>query len=173
MTGQQSDSDQTPVQAAEERASLLWVDMATAAEQMGVTTEALRQRIRRGTIVAEKRRGRWFVAVPEVDRLRPDSDRFEPGEAVQTEVVQQLREEVSWLRQRLEQAEEERAEMRRLLAQAQQVHGARLLPEPNAPVPPDLSPMGDTSPRPVRPVDRPVARPVPRWRRLWEALTQR
>ena len=40
-----------------------WVDLPTAADMLGISGEAIRQRIKRGTLPAEKRDGRWYVAV--------------------------------------------------------------------------------------------------------------
>ncbi len=40
-----------------------WVNIADAAGRMGVTPEAVRKRIGRGTIPATKRDGRWYVSM--------------------------------------------------------------------------------------------------------------
>jgi sortase A len=48
-----------------------WVDVRTAADRLGISTGALRQRIRRGTIPARKVRGRMFVPLDHRSGERP------------------------------------------------------------------------------------------------------
>ncbi len=43
------------------------MDIASAAGRMGVTPEAIRKRIARGTISATKQDGRWYVALDDQD----------------------------------------------------------------------------------------------------------
>jgi hypothetical protein len=61
------------------------VSAAVAAERLGLTPDAIRARIRRGTLVGEKRDGQWFVELPDQHYgdaaptaptgTRPDTDR--------------------------------------------------------------------------------------------------
>src|SRR5919199_5170865 len=62
-----------------------WVDIPTAAAQLGTTSDAVRQRIKRKSLYAIKQDGRWYVAL---DRLveRPDA----------TEQVTQQRPDADW-----------------------------------------------------------------------------
>jgi len=50
--------------------------VATAAAVLGITSDAIRARIRRGKLQGEKRGGAWFVYVSNADR--PDSDTTGP-----------------------------------------------------------------------------------------------
>jgi len=49
------------------------VDISTAAVRMGLTSEAVRKRIARGTLPATKQDGRWYVVLDERDSLDPTS----------------------------------------------------------------------------------------------------
>jgi hypothetical protein len=55
--------------------------LAEAAQQLGLTTEALRKRINRGTIVGRKRRGQWYVELDTVPSGRPDVGGQTAGQA--------------------------------------------------------------------------------------------
>ena len=60
------------------------VDIHQAAKSLEVSVDALRKRISRGQIEAEKREGRWFVQA--LDNVQPDSpDGPDSVQAVQTE----------------------------------------------------------------------------------------
>ena len=124
------------------------LSISEAARQLGVSREAMRQRIRRGTVRSAKVDGAWVVyldgpgtTTPDSERTdhsggRPDAQRTDtdPDDVQGTsriELIDQLRDENSWLRTRLEAAEQERAELRRLLAQAQGGREARLLDTPH------------------------------------------
>jgi len=50
--------------------------VATAAAALGITSDAIRARIRRGALRGEKRGGAWFVFLPEHERrdTKPDRD---------------------------------------------------------------------------------------------------
>jgi hypothetical protein len=84
-----------------------WVDIPTAAAQLGTTSDAIRQRIKRKSLYAIKQDGRWYVAL---DRLverqnaterstkqRPDADQS-PDQPEPGAMVDQLRQENSRLR---------------------------------------------------------------------------
>ena len=55
------DGDQTPVQTPPGWAELPLLD---AADRMGLTTEALRKRIQRGSVPGHKRDGQWYAVLP-------------------------------------------------------------------------------------------------------------
>jgi hypothetical protein len=132
--------------------------LAEAALRLGTSSEAVRKRVKRGSLYGELHDGRWYVYL---DR-QPDS----PGSqrvgarvdgqvdarvaADQTALVQQLRDENSYLRAELTHAYEQLAEERRrsdtILAQL-----ASRLPELPAP-----------QPQPEAPAE------PPRRRRWWE-----
>ncbi len=60
-----------PTDATEEA-----IPVATAAAALGITSDAIRARIRRGALHGEKRGGAWFVFLPEHERhdTKPDRD---------------------------------------------------------------------------------------------------
>ena len=140
------------------------MSISEAARRLGVSRDAMRQRIRRGTVRSAKVDGAWIVYLDGPGMVTGDGGRSDGAgtqprtegtdadqDATRTELIDQLRGEVAWLRQRLEEAETERAEMRWLLAHAQQTQAARALPPPA-----------------YAPTPTPVPRP-PWWRRLFRA----
>src|SRR5215217_5092047 len=85
-----------------------------AAELLGISVEAVRQRIRRGTLRSEKDEDGsvWIDLDPSVQHTDTDQT------SDQTLLLQRLDSEVQYLRQQLEQSHERESEMRRLLAAA-------------------------------------------------------
>jgi excisionase family DNA binding protein len=81
-----------------------------AADQLGISVEAVRQRLKRGTLRHTKREGRVYV---HLDDDQP-TDRTTDHDAL----VESLREQLEQLRQQLERADERDRENRRLLAAA-------------------------------------------------------
>lgn len=59
-----------------------WVDLPTAADMLGITGEAIRQRIKRGTLLAEKREGRWYVAVDRSNMTQGSTQQTTQGQPV-------------------------------------------------------------------------------------------
>lgn len=120
VTSDQPTSDQPPDQP---------LSLDAAADQLGVTREAVRLRIRRGTLRGEKRPDGWVVWLDEpageaVGRSRPTTDRpatdqptDRPGRA---ERERELLDRIAWLETRIERAEDERSELRRMLFLEQQ-----------------------------------------------------
>lgn len=90
-----------------------------AAEALGVTVEAIRGRIKRGTLTSTKGEdGAVFVQLPNGDQSTGQTH-DQPRPAVeQTELVEALRDQIEYLRQQLEEANRANAEHRRLLAAA-------------------------------------------------------
>ncbi len=81
-----------------------------AAEVLGISAEALRQRIKRNTIPHTKIGNTVYVDVT-------DQDTTEQRHNVdQTELVQSLQDQVTYLRAQLDQSNDANREMRRLLA---------------------------------------------------------
>jgi hypothetical protein len=92
-----------------------------AAEALGVTVDAVRGRIRRGKLKAEHDDAGtvyvWIDAPAEPDSRGPSETSHRPS-ADQMERIEDLREQVAYLRDQLEQATERDRENRRLLAAA-------------------------------------------------------
>ena len=68
--------DPTPEQPDATDATDDPLPVATAAAALGITSDAIRARIRRGALRGEKRGGAWFVFLPEHERrdTKPDRD---------------------------------------------------------------------------------------------------
>jgi hypothetical protein len=92
------------------------VTVADAARLMGLSAEAVRMRIKRGTLASEKIDSTVYVYL-EADPTRPNTERTEDQTTEQTpdqtELVDALRSEVAFLREELKSREEVRAEENR------------------------------------------------------------
>ena len=88
-----------------------------AAEVLGVTVDAVRDRIRRGTLDSERESGTVYVWVEraESDRPRPSATGREPSPD-QSELVGELRGRVEDLREQLQAERQAHAEARRIIA---------------------------------------------------------
>jgi len=53
-------------------ADAAWTDLSAAAARLGISPDATRKRLERGTLRGEKRSGRWYVWLPGLDR-QPDT----------------------------------------------------------------------------------------------------
>jgi hypothetical protein len=93
----------------------------------------------------------------------PDKAASEPAPQAEesVELVQVLKAQVADLQRRLNDAERERAELRQLVSQAQQLAGARMLPAPT-----DLGSEG--SPETPAPGEASVVIRPRRWRWPWQ-----
>ena len=88
-----------------------WVDLPTAAELLGTTTEAVRKRASRGTLRSDRHDGRVVVWV--------DDGRTEGGRETQVDggpLVESLQDQVRYLRDQLDAERRANEENRRLLA---------------------------------------------------------
>jgi hypothetical protein len=92
------------------------VTVADAARVMGLSAEAVRMRIKRGTLASEKIDSTVYVYL-ESDPTRPNIEQTEDQTTEQTpdqtELVDALRSEVAFLREELKSREEVRAEENR------------------------------------------------------------
>jgi hypothetical protein len=99
------------------------VPLIQAAARLGVSVDAIRRRIRRGTITAAKQDDRWYVEVPDIDTAQAaayDAPSPTQGDAITHELVELLRAELDAKNAQLAEAATERAELRRLLGNSQQ-----------------------------------------------------
>jgi hypothetical protein len=144
--------------------------MNEAATALGIHPDTLRRRIKRGQIAAERdAEGRYVIDVPDADadvgsaeaapRQAPDR-----AEALPRHLQMQLdglKEEVAWLRARLEAAEAERGELRRMLNLEQQTvaaaQQAALLAAPAPLMPREAPARPDTVTAAVAPMQTPAA----------------
>jgi hypothetical protein len=89
-----------------------------AAEALGVTVDAVRGRIRRGKLEAEHDAGAvyvWVDAPEDADSRRPSETSQGPS-ADQAQRIEDLREQVAYLREQLDEANERDRENRRIIA---------------------------------------------------------
>lgn len=86
------------------------VPVAAAAAALGITADAVRARIRRGSLQATKRDGTWFVMVPDDVLATPHAPvmargaapgQKEPDTTLQDALLEELRSEVAFLRDQL------------------------------------------------------------------------
>ena len=106
------------------------LNLQDAAGELGITPDALRQRIRRGQYRSEKSEGRVYIYLP------ADRTTTEPGVHLESDaLISELRAHVEDLRAQLDQAHERDRENRRII-----VALTSRIPELEAPTePPDAS----------------------------------
>lgn len=134
-----------------------------AAAALGTSVDTIRRRIRRAELASRRDERGWIMvqlpdaqgsASPMQTQVLPNADA--QGEPT-ADLVQRLTDENRWLRDQLDKAAEERAELRRLLAGAMQA-----LPSPASAEEPPSPATPATKPRAAS--ERPVARRrSPRW----------
>jgi hypothetical protein len=129
------------------------VDLQTAAELLGISSDAVRKRAKRGTIPYETGvDGKLYVWVDEASPGETDDYPDEPTDRDQGDLVAELRGQVDYLQGIIETRDRELSEMRRLLAGAleripeieapQEPRGARETPTEGEPG--TETPAGDT-----------------------------
>jgi hypothetical protein len=105
------------------------IPLAEAAQRLGLTVDATRKRIKRGILAADKDAdGRWYVTLQQEGDPGEVDPRIAALSTPATRPDEDLRTEVAFLRERLREAERERAELRRMLHLEQQTL-ARFFPE--------------------------------------------
>jgi hypothetical protein len=102
-----------------------------AATRLGISQEAVRKRIERGKLPGEKHAGRWHAWLPRPDEdtaqaaepsgQHPDSGRTDPDSVRTGEpaLIEHLQAQVTFLQEQLRERTTAEAELRRLVAQAQ------------------------------------------------------
>src|SRR5215208_4947338 len=128
-----------------------------AADALGISSEAVRTRIQRGTLRSIHERGRvWVVFDP--DETRSNTDRTTD----QTELVDELRSRVAFLEGQLKIRTEENRRKDHLLAAALE----RIPPQLEAPSEPPGDAEKNAAPRPGTP-GPPETETRPWWRRMF------
>jgi hypothetical protein len=110
-----------------------------AADRLGLSLDAVRSRIKRGTLPTEREDGRVYVLVGDVGGDQGATDQATDQPPNQGELVAELREQVSYLRDQLRREQDAHAEARRLLAGA-----LERIPAIEAPETPESADAGDT-----------------------------
>ncbi len=93
--------------------------VAEASGVLGLSAEAVRSRLARGTLEGTKENGTVYVVIDAdqtADQARPNGDRADAQTADQTTLVDALRDQVEDLRRRLDTSEEANRENRRIIA---------------------------------------------------------
>ena len=90
------------------------VTVSEAAEQLGITAEAVRMRIKRGTLRSERQAGRVFVLLGQSQPTEQPTDRPDEPNAL----ISQMQERIASLERQLDQEREANSEHRRLLLRA-------------------------------------------------------
>jgi hypothetical protein len=96
----------------------LRLSVTEAAERLGISVEAIRGRIKRGTLRNEKGPDGTVFVLVDANQSRPDANQSTDRPSDQSELVADLRERVEDLKEQLERANERDRENRRLLAAA-------------------------------------------------------
>ncbi len=140
------------------------VSVYEAARILGVTVDAIRKRIQRGTIPYERDDGRVWVLLEAAGTLPDEGQRdYRPA----TDLIDELREQVRHLREMLDEERDARRRADMIIAQLARTNTALAgrVPELDSePVIPEQLP-----PRsPAESQDDPEVRKESRWRRLFE-----
>ena len=170
-----------------------WTDLSAAAARLGISPDATRKRLERGTLRGEKRSGRWSVWLPDLDRQpdtpdaawtppdatepdasgQSDATRTPPDAAPDTarELIDHLKAENDYLREELAQRSRElAAERERFDVLHREALGR--IPALSTGDRPDDRGSGETMSGPSAPAPAPsLAHSA--WRRWWERLVGR
>jgi hypothetical protein len=142
-----------------------WVDVGEAAQELGISTDAVRKRIARGSLRSDRENGSVRVWL--------DDGRSEAGREAQVDsevLVESLRDQVGYLRSQLDIRTEELREHRRIIAAlTQRIPELEAPASPEPPGGPKRSAEGTvepTSSEPVREAQEGAER-RPWWRRMF------
>ncbi len=139
--------------------------ISEAAQRLGISVDALRKKIRRGTVRAVKRDNRWYVEVPDVDTAQDSghaASRPPLDGAISRELVDMIRAELDAKNRQIER-------LTVLLGNAQQT--VQLLTASNTEAPESFGAVAGDGSRPRAGSDdsgTAQVRPRSWWRRLWE-----
>jgi hypothetical protein len=144
-----------PVMGEDRTAPERRLTVSDAAQELGISAEAVRSRIKRGTLDSTKEGRTVYVLLPG----RPDSDQTTTGHDrtndqappehdqtgtradVQGELVDSLLDQVTYMREQLAEEREARRRADTIIAQLSQANAAlaRRVPEIEAPAPPEAT----------------------------------
>lgn len=111
-----------------------WVDVGEASRELGISTDAVRKRITRGSLRSERRDGSVRVWLDDSGQETGHEARVEHAEG-SNELIEELREQVHYLRSILNEEREARRRADTIIAQLTQANAtlATRLPELEAP----------------------------------------
>ena len=146
-----------------------WVDVGEAAQELGISTDAVRKRIARGSLRSDRENGSVRVWL--------DDSGTEAGREAQVDsevLVESLRDQVGYLRSQLDIRTEELREHRRIIAAlTQRIPEIEAPTEPTRPAedhsePAQASAEGQVVPtHPAPHTDEPRSSEKPWWRRVF------
>jgi hypothetical protein len=142
-----------------------------AAEQLGITAEAVRMRIKRGTLRSERQAGRVFVLLGPDRPIEHTTERTEPTEDRTAELIATLQEQLAEEREARRRADTIIAQLAR--ANEEQARTIRELEAPSEPPSNERESPQTVEEEPERPEPHPdTLRPQesvrrPWWRRLF------
>jgi hypothetical protein len=145
--------------------------VAEAAEQLGITAEAVRMRIKRGTLRSERQAGRVFVLLGPDRLTEHTAERTEPTEDRTAELIATLREQLAEEREARRRADTIIAQLAR--ANEEQARTIRELEAPSEPPPEARESPQTVEEEPERAEPRPVTVESqesvqrPWWRRMF------
>jgi excisionase family DNA binding protein len=135
-----------------------------AADQLGVTVDAIRSRVKRGTIEHVREGGRVYIVLG-ADQARPGHNQYTAQDASPGELVEELRERVRYLERQVEEERDANRENRRLLAAALERIPAIEAPQEASESPEGAEPRSDRGTTPEE-QEEPTSRPS-WWRRMF------
>jgi excisionase family DNA binding protein len=138
--------------------------VAQAADQLGVTVDAVRSRVKRGTIEHVREGGRVYIMLG-ADQHAPSHNQYTAQDASPGELVEELRERVRYLERQVEEERDANRENRRLLAAALERIPAIEAPEEPREFPESAEPRSDRGTTPEE-QEEPTSRPS-WWRRFF------
>ena len=94
------------------------VDSTRAAQFLGVTEDAIRKRIARGTLEGYKEDGKWFVRLPDNDQ-KTDRTGVQNDQTGKDGVIAELRDRVASLETQISQKDHQLGEMLIVVRQSQ------------------------------------------------------
>jgi hypothetical protein len=133
---------------------------------LGISPDAVRGRLQRGTLAGEKVKGTWHIFLPTPSEPTGDQQAIDgppPGHQ-RDALVAHLEGEVTYLRERLEEADRQRGYLQQQLEQERQ--RADVLQALGTGTTPDTSPEAPGSPQTNEPAPTGV---LAWWRRLWRS----
>ena len=142
-----------------------WVDVGEAARELGISTDAVRKRIARGSLESDRPNGHVLVWL---DGGGTEAGQDAPGED-RGALVEMLTDQVAYLRSQLDQERQAHAEARRIIGGLVQ-----RVPELEAPSPSEAQESTETPGLTYTPTDAPAgpqtdaqAPQRPFWRRIF------
>jgi len=79
------------------------LNISTAAAQMGITPEAVRKRIARGTLRATKQEGRWHISLKDIGQDTRQDTGQDTGQDDKDRLIQTLTEEINARRREVQE----------------------------------------------------------------------